>query len=284
MILRAGLCQLTATDDPAVNAGIVAQALEAAADAGAELACTPEVSNMISFNRDHQRAVLRGEGEDATLAAAREVAAKRGIWVSLGSLALLAEEEGESRFVNRSFLIDASGGIVARYDKIHMFDVDLDGGESYRESSGFRPGGRAVAADTPWGRFGLTICYDMRFPRLHRALAEAGAELLLSPAAFTVPTGKAHWHVLLRARAIETGCFVLAAAQTGRHVPAHDPKGRERLTYGHSLAVGPWGEVLLDMEEAPGVAVAALDMDAVAAARGKVPALKNARGFEGPAG
>ncbi|MGG7567800.1 carbon-nitrogen hydrolase family protein [Rhodovulum sp. DZ06] len=282
--MRAGLVQVTATDDPADNAAMIARALEDAADRGAQLACTPEVSNMISFNRDHQRAVLRPEGGDATLAAAREVAAKRGLWVSLGSLALLCGDAGDERFVNRSLLIDAAGEVVARYDKIHMFDVDLEGGESYRESAGFRPGDRAAVADTPWGRIGLSICYDMRFPALHRSLAEAGAEVILSPAAFTVPTGKAHWHVLLRARAIETGCFVLAAAQAGRHVPAHDPKGRERLTYGHSLAVGPWGEVLLDMEDVPGVAVAELDLAAVAKARGKVPSLANARAFTPPGG
>ena len=282
-VLRAGLVQITGSDDPAENAALIGAALETAAEDGAELICTPEVSNMVSFNRDWQREALVDEDQDRTLAEAREVAAKAGVWISLGSLAL-QPKDGDGRFVNRSFLIDASGGIAARYDKIHMFDVDLEGGESYRESAGFAPGDRAVIADTPWGRIGLTICYDMRFPALHRALAEAGASILLSPAAFTVPTGKAHWHALLRARAIETGCFVLAAAQTGRHVPAHDPKGRERLTYGHSLAVGPWGEVLKDMGEAFGVEVVELDLSAVGKARGKVPSLANARAFAPPEG
>ena len=282
-MLRAGLVQITGSDDPAENAALIGAALETAAEDGAELICTPEVSNIISFARDHQRAVLTDEDGDATLAAAREVAAKKGVWVSLGSLAL-QPAGGDGRFVNRSFLIDASGGIAARYDKIHMFDVDLDGGESYRESAGFAPGDKAVLADTPWGRIGLTICYDMRFPALHRALAEAGAKIILSPAAFTVPTGKAHWHVLLRARAIETGCFVLAAAQTGKHAPKHDPKNRERLTWGHSLAVGPWGEVLTDMREAFGVEVVELDLSAVDKARGKVPSLANARPFAPPVG
>jgi predicted amidohydrolase len=230
-----------------------------------------------------QRAELRVEGEDPTLARLREVAAETGVWLSIGSLALKAKEEADredGRFVNRQFLIDPAGGIVARYDKIHMFDVDLGGGESYRESAAFRPGERAVVAEAPFGRLGLTICYDMRFPALHRALAEAGATILTSPAAFTVPTGRAHWHALLRARAIETGCFVLAAAQVGRH-PAR--RGRERETWGHSLAVSPWGEILAEADgETPGVAMATLDLGAVAEARGRVPSLANARAFAPP--
>ncbi|MFT6774017.1 MAG: putative amidohydrolase [Paracoccaceae bacterium] len=280
--LRAGLCQISATDDVAENVAIVTEALTQAADDGAQMALTPEVSNMISFNRAHQRASLSVEASDPMLAAAREVAAKRGMWVSLGSLAVLTGD-ADGRFANRSLLIDAGGDIVARYDKIHMFDVDVGAGENYRESAGFRPGDAAVTADTPWGRVGLTICYDMRFPALHRALAESGATILTSPSAFTVPTGRAHWHTLLRARAIETGCFVLAPAQCGRH-PCHFPADdRRRSTYGHSLAVGPWGEVLADAGDAPGVTLVDLDLAASAAARGKVPSLSNARAFTPPA-
>ena len=279
--LRAALCQISATDDVAENVGIVSAALDAAADGGAELALTPEVSNMISFDRAHQRAALRHERDDPTLAAAREIAAKRGMWVLLGSLALLTDD-ADGRFANRSILIDAAGEIVARYDKIHMFDVDVGQGESYRESAGFRPGAQAVVADTPWGRIGLTICYDMRFPALHRALAEAGADILTSPAAFTVPTGRAHWHTLLRARAIETGCVVLAPAQTGAHPSRHATGARRRSTYGHSLAIGPWGEVLADAGEAPGVTLLDIDLAAVGEARAKVPALINAAAFAAP--
>jgi predicted amidohydrolase len=279
--LRAGLCQITSTDDVAENVAMVAASLERAADQGAQLALTPEVSNMISFNRAHQRAVLSEEASCPMLAAAREIAAKRGMWVLLGSLAVTTGD-ADGRFANRSLMINAAGEIVARYDKIHMFDVDLEGGETYRESAGFRPGDRAAVADTPWGRIGLTVCYDMRFPALHRALAAAGAAIITSPAAFTVPTGRAHWHTLLRARAIETGCFVLAPAQTGAHPARHDPGGRARRTYGHSLAVDPWGEVLADAGDAPGVVMADLDLSRVADARGKVPSLANARTFLPP--
>ncbi len=201
------------------------------------------------------------------------------MWLGIGSLALKTGDS-DGRFANRSFLIDAGGAIVARYDKIHMFDVQLSGGEVYRESAAFRPGDRAVVADTPWGRLGLTICYDLRFPYLHRALAQAGADVILQPAAFTVPTGQAHWHVLLRARAIETGCFVLAAAQTGTHPRSID--AAERRTYGHSLAVAPWGEVLADAGQAPGVNLVDIDLAQVAAARGRVPSLTHDRGFDGP--
>jgi predicted amidohydrolase len=279
--LRAGMCQITSTDDVTENVAMVTAALERAAEAGAQMALTPEVSNMVSFNRAHQRAALSDEAGSPMLAAARDIAARRGMWVLLGSLAVTTDD-ADGRFANRSILIDASGDIVARYDKIHMFDVDLDGGESYRESTGYRPGDRAVVADTPWGRMGLTICYDMRFPALHRALAAAGAAIITSPAAFTVPTGRAHWHTLLRARAIETGCFVLAPAQTGAHPARHNDAKRARLTYGHSLAVDPWGAVLADAGDAPGVTMADLDLSQGAAARAKVPSLANARAFAPP--
>lgn len=203
------------------------------------------------------------------LNAVREAAARHGLWVHLGSLPL-KEEGGDGCWVNRSFMIDDKGGIRARYDKIHLFDVDLATGESWRESSVYRPGEEVVAVDTPWARIGLSVCYDMRFPDLYRALTNAGATMLLMPAAFTVPTGQAHWHVLLRARAIEAGCFVIAAAQTGRH-----EDGRE--TYGHSLVIDPWGEVLLDMGEAAGLSLAEIDLSRVEDVRGRVPAIANRR-------
>ena len=194
---------------------------------------------------------------------------RRGIWVDLGSLAL-AGERADGRLVNRGFLIDDKGAIRARYDKIHLFDVDLPTGESWRESNAYAPGERSVLAGTPWAKIGLSICYDMRFPDLYRALSNAGAEILSVPAAFTVPTGKAHWHVLLRARAIEAGAFVVAAAQSGEHEDG-------RATYGHSLVVDPWGEVLLDMGEGTGVGFADIDMARLADVRARVPALKNRR-------
>ena len=214
------------------------------------------------------------------LAALREVAQETGVWLLIGSLAVdLSREpgtaEGERRLANRSYLVDPGGAVVARYDKIHMFDVDLAGGESYRESNAFRPGGRAVLAETPWGVLGMTVCYDLRFPHLYRALAQAGADFLAIPSAFTVPTGKAHWHVLLRARAIENGCFVFAPAQWGEHAEG-------RRTYGHSLIVDPWGEVLADAGEGVGIVTARIDLAAIAKARRMVPSLQHDRPFTKP--
>jgi deaminated glutathione amidase len=214
------------------------------------------------------------------LAALREVAQETGVWLLIGSLAIdLSRErgtaEGERRLANRSYLVDPGGGVVARYDKIHMFDVDLAGGESYRESNAFRPGGRAVLAETPWGVLGMTVCYDLRFPHLYRALAQAGADFLAIPSAFTVPTGKAHWHVLMRARAIENGCFVFAPAQWGEHAEG-------RRTYGHSLIVDPWGEVLADAGEGVGIVSARIDLAAIAKARRMVPSLQHDRPFTKP--
>ncbi|HUF56091.1 MAG TPA: carbon-nitrogen hydrolase family protein [Thermohalobaculum sp.] len=278
MTLGAALVQLNASDDPAENLRETRRLIEDAAAAGAELILTPEVTNCVSASRTRQREVLRVEDEDRTLAGLRELAAALGRWIVAGSLALKSGDD-DGRFVNRSFLIDDSGAIRARYDKIHMFDVEIGGAESYRESSGYRPGTRAVTADTPWGTLGLTICYDMRFPALYRALAEAGATILTVPSAFTVPTGRAHWEPLLRARAIETGCFVLAPAQWGEH---RATRGRARATWGHSLAVDPWGRVLADGGEGTGVALVELDLDEVEKVRARVPSLANARSFEGP--
>ncbi|MEM1237485.1 MAG: carbon-nitrogen hydrolase family protein [Pseudomonadota bacterium] len=276
--MRAALYQMSSSDDPVANAADLVSAIAEAARQGADMVLTPEVSNCISSSRAHQRGVLALEEDDATLAAVKAVAAQHSIWVLLGSLALLSGDE-DGRFANRSFLIDAEGAVRARYDKIHMFDVTLSETESYRESDGYRPGEEAVVADTPWGRVGLSICYDLRFPHLYRGLAHAGATIITVPAAFSVPTGEAHWHTLLRARAIETGSFVLAPAQTGAHA-AH--QGRPRRTYGHSLAVGPWGEVLADAGTDVGLTLVDLPLGDVERARGRVPSLTHDRPIKGP--
>jgi predicted amidohydrolase len=233
---------------------------------------TPEMSGLLDRDRRRAAANVSFEADDPVLAAVCDAARAHGVWVQLGSLALKTEGD---LLANRGFLIDNQGQVRARYDKIHLFDVQLPGGETYRESAAYRPGEAAVVAITPWGGLGLTICYDLRFPALHAALARAGAVILAVPAAFTRPTGAAHWHVLLRARAIETGCFIIAAAQTGTHADG-------RATFGHSLVVAPWGEVLLDMGETAGMAVLEIDLAAVDEARGRVPALANARDFAAP--
>jgi len=276
--MRAGLIQLTVGDDPAANLPRTLDLVREAAAGGAGFVLTPECTNLLSSDRDHQRNVLRHEGEDATLAALRETAADTGIWLLIGSLGLLTAD-ADGRFANRSFLIGPDGAILARYDKIHMFDVNVSETEVYRESAGYRPGGQAVLADTPFGRVGMTVCYDLRFPHLYRHLAQAGADILTVPAAFNHLTGQAHWEVLLRARAIETGCFVLAPAQTGFHPEAH---GKGRQTHGHALAVAPWGEVLADAGTEPGVSFVDLDMSQVAKARARVPSLTHDRAFGGP--
>ena len=276
--MQAALIQLNGSDDPVANLPETERLIRQAAAAGAELVLTPEVTNIVSASGTVQNQRLALEQDDATLARLREVAAELGVWLSLGSLALKSGDP-DGRFVNRQFLIGPDGAIQARYDKIHMFDVELGDGESYRESKRYRPGEQAVTADTPWGKLGLTICYDMRFPALYRALAEAGAAILTVPSAFTVPTGRAHWEVLLRARAIETGSFVLAAAQWGTHQAS---RGRVRETFGHSIAIDPWGRVLADAGEGAGVTLAALDLDAVSQARSRIPSLVNSRKFAPP--
>ena len=276
--MRAGLVQLNASDDPAANLPETERLVREAAAGGADLVLTPEVTNIVSASRTRQSEVLRPEAEDPTLARLSELARELGIWLLVGSLAL-NPRDADGRFVNRSILIDPSGGVTARYDKIHMFDVALGGDEAYHESKGYRPGEAAVLAETPLARIGMTICYDMRFPALYRALAEAGAQILTAPSAFTVPTGRAHWEVLLRARAIETGCFVLAPAQWGTHAAT---RGRVRETYGHSLAIDPWGRVLGDAGEGTGVMLVDLDLSAVDDAREKIPAIHNARDFTPP--
>lgn len=276
--MRGALLQLTSSDDPSENLATVRGMLAQAAGDGAEFVLTPEVTNCVSLDRAHQAGVLHLPEDDPSLAGLREAAAQARVWLLIGSLGVKTGD-ADGRFANRSYLIDPKGGIVAQYDKIHMFDVDIDATESFRESSGYRPGDRAVTAQTPFGMLGLSICYDMRFPALYQTLARAGARILTVPAAFSPVTGAAHWHSLLRARAIETGCFVLAPAQTGTHSAQ---TGKTRRTYGHSLVVSPWGEILLDAGEAAGVYGFDLDLGDVDDVRSRVPSLQNARQFSGP--
>ena len=276
--MKAALLQLNVGDDPEANLPRTVAMVQQAADMGAAVVLTPEVTNCVSLDRAHQRNVLRHEADDPTLAALRDVAAARGIHLLIGSLALKTDD-ADGRFANRSFLIGPDGGVIARYDKIHMFDVEIDSRETFRESSGYRPGTQAVLAHTPFASIGMAVCYDMRFPRLADALVTAGAQVLTFPSAFSPVTGAAHWHSLLRARAIEAGAWVLAPAQTGTH-PSQT--GKVRHTYGHSLVVDPWGDVSLDAGEAPGVYVFELDMEKVAQARRRIPSRDNARSFDGP--
>lgn len=278
MSMRAGLVQLTVGDDPAANLPVTIDHIRRAVAGGAGFVLTPECTNALSGNRAHQHAVLRHEGEDATLAALRDEAARAGIWLLIGSIGVLTHD-ADGRFANRSFLISPTGEITARYDKIHMFDVNVSDTEIYRESSAYRPGAAAVVADAGFAKIGMAVCYDLRFPHLFRSLAQAGAQILTVPAAFNHITGAAHWEVLLRARAIETGCFVLAPAQTGFHP---ETGGKGRRTYGHSLAIAPWGEVLADAGTEPGVTLVDLDLAEVAKARSRVPSLKHDREFTTP--
>ena len=276
--MRAGLVQLTVSDDPVANLPVTADCIRSAARQGAGFVLTPELTNGLSSSRAHQRSVFRHEDDDATLAALREEARATGIWLLIGSLGLLTHDP-DGRFANRSFLIAPDGSISARYDKIHMFDVNVSATEVYRESEGYRPGATAVVAETPFAKIGMTVCYDLRFPALYRRLAQGGAQIITVPAAFNHITGAAHWETLLRARAIETGCFVLAPAQTGFHP---ETQGKGRRTHGHSLAIAPWGEILADAGTEPGVTLVDLDLDEVMKARGRVPSLTHDRGFEGP--
>ena len=269
MHMRAALFQMTSGIDPAANAAAIVEMIARAKGEGADMLFTPEMAGYLDRDRARAAATLRCQAEDGVLAAVRDAAAREGLWVHIGSLPL-KDERADARWANRSFLIEDTGAIRATYDKIHLFDVDLATGESWRESSVYGPGEQVVAADTPWGRLGFSICYDMRFPDLYRALTNAGATILLAPAAFTVPTGQAHWHVLLRARAIEAGCFMIATAQVGDHADG-------RTTYGHSLVIDPWGDVLLDMGETAGLALVDLDLSRIEAVRGRVPAIANRR-------
>jgi predicted amidohydrolase len=267
--MKIALLQAQTGIDPESNARDLVRAVEEAASGGAAILFTPEMSGLLDRDRERAQRHLNDEATDPVLAAVREAAARAGIWVHIGSLALAGERD-DGRLVNRGFLIDGSGAIRARYDKIHLFDVDLPTGESWRESASYAPGETPVVAESPAGRIGLSVCYDLRFPDLYRALTGAGATILSIPAAFTAPTGQAHWHVLLRARAIEAGVFVVAAAQVGRH-----EDGRE--TYGHSLVVDPWGNVLLDMAEEPGLGFADIDLGQVEEVRSRLPAIRHRR-------
>jgi deaminated glutathione amidase len=267
---NAAMIQMRSGLDPAANLAAALDLIDEAKEAGADYVLTPEMTNILAAKREQLFAKIVAEEQDATLTTLREVARKLAIYIHIGSLAIKASPE---KAANRSFLIDRRGEVAARYDKIHMFDVDLAGGESYRESNTYRPGELAMVADLPWGRLGLTVCYDLRFPALYRALAEAGASFLAIPSAFTRQTGEAHWHVLQRARAIENGCFVFAAAQGGKH-----ENGRQ--TYGHSLVVDPWGRILAEGGSEPGVVMAQIDPSEVVAARSRIPSLHHGRRFE----
>ncbi|MDQ0836950.1 carbon-nitrogen hydrolase family protein [Sphingomonas faeni] len=264
---KIGVLQMTSGIDPAVNAATLVSAIAEAAGAGVSMLFTPEMSGLIDRDRSRAAASIVAEADDPVLAAVRGAAAEGGLWVHLGSLAV---RRPDGKFANRGFVIDPMGAVRARYDKLHLFDVDLPSGESWRESSAYVGGDTAVVIDTPAGKLGTSICYDLRFTDLYRALSDAGATILSVPAAFTQPTGAAHWHVLLRARAIEAGAFVVAAAQTGVHAD-----GRE--TYGHSLVVDPWGDVLLDMGEAAGLAFAKIDLARVDQVRSRIPVIAHRR-------
>jgi deaminated glutathione amidase len=269
-IFKIAMIQMRSGLKPASNIDDAVRMIGEAKSAGADYVLTPEMTNILAAKREQLFAAIVDEESDASLATLRELARQLGIYVHIGSLAIKLSHD---RAANRSFLVDPKGDIAARYDKIHMFDVDLADGESYRESRNYRPGEQAVLTDLPWGRLGLTVCYDLRFPALYRALAEAGASMLAIPSAFTRQTGEAHWHVLVRSRAIENGCFVFAAAQGGKHENGRD-------TYGHSLIVDPWGRIIAEGGIEPGVVMAEIDPAEVASARARIPSLQHGRRFE----
>lgn len=267
---RVGLVQLCSGRDVAKNIAAASKLIREAAAGGAQYVQTPEMTNIMELERDRLLAALKPEADDAGVTQFRFLARELGIWLHIGSLALLG---AEGRPVNRSLLISPTGAIAARYDKIHMFDVDLGGGESYRESANYQAGREAVIAALPWGQLGMTICYDLRFPHLHRALAQGGAQFIAVPAAFTKPTGMAHWHTLLRARAIECQCYVFAAGQGGKH-----ENGRE--TFGHSLVISPWGEILAEAGIQPAVTFADVELQRLEDVRRQVPSLRHDRPFD----
>ncbi len=273
--MRTALLQFCSSDDPADNLARIRERVRAAVAEGAGFVLTPEVTNCISTSRTRQTEVLTHQDDDLTLAGLREEAARAGIWLMIGSLALKTNDE-DGRFANRCFLIGPDGAIAAWYDKIHMFDVQVSPTETFRESAAYRPGTRAVVADTPFAKIGMSICYDIRFPYLHRDLAHAGAQVLTVPAAFSPVTGVAHWEPLLRARAIENTCYVLAPAQCGLHPIS---RGKPRETYGHSMAISPWGEVISRANSDPDTVYLDLDLSAVEKARGRVPSLTHDRDY-----
>ena len=267
-MVRIAVLQAQSGIDPAANATRLVEAVEQAAAGGAAMLFTPEMSGMLDRNRERAMSKARVEDEDEVLAAVRAAAARAGIRVHLGSLALLGDS---GKLVNRGYVIDGAGEVRARYDKIHLFDVDLPTGESWRESAMYAAGSEAVlVAGTPVGRLGLTICYDLRFPAIFERLSEAGADVIAVPAAFTVPTGRAHWSVLLRARAIEAEAYVVAAAQAGLHED-------QRTTYGHSLVADPWGEVIVELDDRPRLAFAEIDLARIGEVRSRIPVLQHRR-------
>ncbi|MGY6695870.1 MAG: carbon-nitrogen hydrolase family protein [Roseinatronobacter sp.] len=268
--LRLGLAQMTSSNRHAANIATLQQLAQQSADSGVEMLALPEAAGLMNRDLQTARKAVVAEEADPFLAACRDVAREHGFWVQTGSTPVLDPLDG--RFRNRGHLINPEGRIMARYDKIHLFDVDLPGEPPRRESDRYAPGTRAEIAQSPWGPVGMSVCYDLRFPHLYRNYAKLGATLLFVPSAFALSTGAAHWEVLLRARAIENGCFVIAAAQSGQH-----DDGRE--TWGHSLVVDPWGRVLCDMNKQPGLAIVDLDMTAVDAARRAVPSLQNERDY-----
>lgn len=267
--LRIGLVQMTATRDIDENVAAACGMIREAAAKGARYVQTPEVTTLMELDRERLFALTEPEQGNAALATFTGLARELGIWLHIGSMAVKVSAD---KLANRSYVIGPDGAIAARYDKIHMFDVDLPNGESYKESCNYLPGAKAVTVDLPWGRMGLTICYDLRFPGLHRALAQAGAIFIAGPAAFTKTTGEAHWHTLLAARAIEAQCFVIAAAQTGMHEVG-------RATYGHSIVVSPWGRIVAEAGSEPGVLMADIDPAEVAEVRARVPSLQHDRAF-----
>lgn len=275
--MKVALVQLTSSDEPVENLSKARAMIDRAVTEGATFVLTPEVTNCLSSSRDHQRKVLTTEDEDIVLSGLRDTARSHGIWLLIGSLAL--KVAGQEKFANRSLLIGPDGDITARYDKIHMFDVDVSATETYRESDGYAAGDRAVLADGPGAKVGMAVCYDLRFPGLFRDLAQAGADILTVPAAFSHETGPAHWEPLLRARAIETGCYVLAPAQTGRHSAS---RGRERQTHGHSMVVDPWGQVIADGGTETGIVFADIDLAEVAKARRRIPSLSQEVPYKRP--
>lgn len=272
-VFTAACVQNTAERDVAPTMATLSDLIRRARDAGGDLIMTPEVCAMLEPRRKLAATKVELEESNVALAMFKDLAKETGAWILVGSMAVKLSDG--DRFANRSFLVTPEGDVTAKYDKIHMFDVDVAEGESYRESKGYRPGDHATLAATPWGALGMTVCYDMRFPYLYRELAKAGADFLAAPSAFTVPTGRAHWHVLLRARAIENGCFMFAPAQVGEHAEG-------RKSYGHSLIVDPWGEVLADGGEDVGFVTAKIDVSKVAEARAKVPSLFNDREYASP--
>ena len=277
-MLKVGLIQFSASDQPAKNLQAVLKMIRSAHTQGAAFILTPEVTNCVSVDQEHQRSVFHHQEDDPSLKAYQAIAAELGIHLMIGSLAMLSNDP-DGRFANRCFMIGPEGQIIAQYDKIHMFDVALSKSEIYQESKGYRPGDKAVTADCGFTTVGLAICYDLRFAQLFRDVAQAGAKIITVPAAFSPVSGKAHWHVLLRARAIETGCYILAPAQTGNHKAS---VGKERQTYGHSLVVSPWGEIIVDALTNVGITIVEIDLEQVEDARRRIPSLQHDRKYQPP--